>query len=53
MKKPDTDWDIIESEKVQFKQGYRSMPESEFELMEQSITKERMKRNENLTNERK
>ena len=48
-KRPDTDWEIIDKEKVNLKQGYRSMPEAEYEQMEDS---ERMKR-ENIKNERK
>jgi len=36
MKKyPPEHWEIIEQEKVELKQGFRSMPEAEFEIMEQ------------------
>ena len=35
-KRPDTDWEIIDQEKINIKQGYRSMPEAEYEQMEQS-----------------
>ena len=35
-KRPDTDWEIIDKEKVNLKQGYRSMPEAEYEQMEDS-----------------
>ena len=33
-KRPMEDWDIIEKEKIVLKQGFRSMPEAEYELME-------------------
>jgi hypothetical protein len=32
-KRPDTDWEIIEQEKVDLKHGFRLMPEAEFEIM--------------------
>ena len=37
------DWDVIEQEKVNLKQGFRSMPEAEYELME--ADNERAKQN--------
>jgi hypothetical protein len=40
-KRPETDWDVIEQEKVNLNQGYRNMPETEFELMEQSEQEKR------------
>jgi hypothetical protein len=42
-KRPDTDWEIIDKEKVNLKQGYRNVPEAEYEQMESD---EKMNRNE-------
>jgi len=36
MKKPETDWEIIESEKVDLKHGYSGYPEEHIEIMESS-----------------
>lgn len=43
-KRPDTDWEVIEKENVKLKQGFRLMPEAEYELMEAD---ERMKHESN------
>ena len=40
-KRPMEDWEIIEQEKIVLKQGYRSMPDAEYELMEQSEQEKR------------
>jgi hypothetical protein len=40
-KRPMEDWDIIEQEKIELEQGYRNMPEAEYEIMEQSEQEKR------------
>jgi len=34
MKKPETDWEIIDSEKIDLKHGYSGYPEEHIEIME-------------------
>ena len=36
MKKPETDWEVIESENVELKQGWRCMPEEHYEIAQET-----------------
>lgn len=35
-KRPDVDWEVIDSENVELKHGWRCMPEEHYEIMESS-----------------
>lgn len=35
-KRPDVDWEVIESESVELKQGWRSVPEEHYEIAQES-----------------
>jgi hypothetical protein len=43
-KRPDTDYEILDKEKIVLKQGYRVMPPEHFEIMVESENNERNKR---------